>query len=403
MRQRALVQDSELSLKSLKHVRLVGAGSFGSVRLVEHVTSQAKYALKRIRKNDGSIPEDVQRECDLLAKTNHPFVVHMITTFDTRNNIYILTELITGGQLRDLTHDKVLNKKQTQFYAGSIVLILESLHQLNILYRDLKTENVMIDAQGYCKLVDFGLAKKLDDSHRTYSLVGTMYYMAPEVIQGQGYSFEADSWSFGVFLYELLCGQMPFGEDAPDDAGVLNAILEDDLEFPGRYNDNAGKKLMEALLSKNGSLRLGADGTWSKVKEHKFFKSEPKLFSKLIGRELSAPFTPADEHYSDELELQDVTLSDAEELAGETDNAFREKIGDTFRKFDRNGDGSIDRDELMTILQAIDRVFFTNEVCDQLMSAMDEDENGSVDYAEFLSFLCSGDSDAELFAQMLNL
>lgn len=330
-------------------------------------------------------------------------MVEMITTFETQKNVYILTELITGGQLRDVTNGKVLNKKQVQFYIGSMVLVLESLHQLNILYRDIKTENVMIDAQGYCKLVDFGLAKKLEESLRTFTVVGTLYYMAPEVIQGQGYSFEADSWSLGVLMYELLCGRVPFGEDADDDGVIVNSILEDDLVFPSRYNDNAGKKLLEGLLNKNSGQRLGADGSWNNVKEHKFFKSEPKLFSKLIGREMPAPFVPAEEQYSDDLELQHVTLSDAEELASEKDNAFREKIGATFRRFDRNGDGSIDRDELRTILQAIDRVFFTNEVCDQLMNEMDEDENGSVDYSEFLNFLCSGDSDAELFAQMLNL
>merc|ERR1712113_725122 len=111
----------------------------------------------------GEVPEDVQRECAILAENVHPFVMNFVATFDTSASVYILTELITGGQLYEevVQTRGTLTKKHAQFYIGSLVLILEALHNHHIVYRDLKPENVMLDKQGFLKLVDLGMAKKL--------------------------------------------------------------------------------------------------------------------------------------------------------------------------------------------------------------------------------------------------
>eukprot|EP00928_Gymnodinium_smaydae_P002945 TRINITY_DN11073_c1_g3_i1.p1 TRINITY_DN11073_c1_g3~~TRINITY_DN11073_c1_g3_i1.p1 ORF type:complete len:779 (-),score=245.19 TRINITY_DN11073_c1_g3_i1:57-2393(-) len=409
------LSSSEVSLKLLKHVRLVGAGSFGSVRMVEHKRTGMRYALKRVKKAKSSKndTDKVKQECALLRQVVHPFILRLVGTFESAKSIYILTELISGGQMYEqvLQGLGVLQRKAAQFYAASIVLILEALHEKNIVYRDLKPENVMLDMQGYCKLVDFGLAKQLSTpSPRTYTLVGTLYYMAPEVIRGQGYGVECDVWSLGILLYELVCGKVPFGSGTSKDQTILEDIIEGELEFPSKYNDSAGKRLIKGLLEKDSDKRLGVCGTggWNDVKINKWFKTSSgsqDIFSQIQGRDLEAPVKPNAEKYSDEKELGDtVTLSDSEELGQDDDADTGKTIMAAFTAFDLNGDGKIDRWELGQVLSKVDPKVFTDEVCDRLMAAADEDGDGSIMYNEFVQWLfADGDSaliDVRKFAKL---
>merc|ERR1719502_57616 len=193
--QRIRLQDTSVNMKDLKHVKVVGAGAAGVVRLVEHKTTKTRYALKRVMKSKGKVPEEVTRECALLKENDHPFIMCLVKTFETKKSVYMLTELITGGELHAAirTIPTVLARSQAQFYCGSLALVLEELCERNICYRDLKPENVMLDAQGYLKLIDFGIAKKLTEQHgKTYTVIGTPHYMAPEVVKGKGYGLSAD-------------------------------------------------------------------------------------------------------------------------------------------------------------------------------------------------------------------
>ncbi|CAE7816886.1 pkaC [Symbiodinium necroappetens] len=119
---------------------MIGVGAFGSVRLVEHVKTGARYALKRIKKEDGQVPMEIQEECNLLGMASHPFVLQLVRSFQTEKSLYILTELITGGQLYEQMRDKMgtASRRHAQFYTGSLVLILEALHLAGVAYRDLK-------------------------------------------------------------------------------------------------------------------------------------------------------------------------------------------------------------------------------------------------------------------------
>jgi len=317
---RIRLQDTNLALKDVRQVKVIGAGAAGVVRLVQHRKTQMRYALKRVKKLDGGIPEEVERECSLLAESDHPFIMALVKTFETVSSVYMLTELITGGELHGAIRQipTVLSRSHAQFYVGSLVIVLEELSDRNVVYRDLKPENVMLDQQGYLKLIDFGIAKKLEEGRsKTFTMIGTPHYMAPEVMRGHGYGTEVDLWSLGVMLYEFVCGYLPFADDLDDPTEVCTAVLKDQLSFPSRYRDDNGRTLMQGLLCRQPKKRLGAgiDG-FEDVKNAEFFRlkgSSSDLFNKIMGRELDPPVIPKGETYCDPDEV-DGPLSDADEL-----------------------------------------------------------------------------------------
>jgi len=317
---RIRLQDTSVTLKDVRQVRIIGAGAAGVVRLVQHKKTATRYALKRVYKNDGKIPEEVERECNLLAENDHPFIMALVKTFETANSVYMLTELITGGELHGAIRQipTVFSRAQAQFYVGSLTIVLEELCDRNILYRDLKPENVMLDQQGYLKLIDFGIAKKLEEGKsRTFTMIGTPHYMAPEVMRGHGYGSEVDLWSLGVMLFEFVCGYLPFADELDDPTEVCTAVLKDPLTFPARYRDQAGKTLMQGLLCRQPKKRLGSGiNGYEDVKTAEFFLlngSSTELFNKIMGRELDPPVLPKGETYCDPDEVQ-AALSDAGEL-----------------------------------------------------------------------------------------
>lgn len=390
---------TNVSMKSLKHVRLIGVGAFGSVRLVEHKRTGCRFALKRIRKVNGQIPEEVKRECTLLAEHAHPFLLEFVDTFETATSVYILTELITGGQLYQQVLEKMgcLSRKFAQFYIGALAMILESLHNHSIVYRDLKPENVMLDHQGYVKLVDFGLAKKLDDSlPRTYTMAGTLMYMAPEVLLNNGYGFECDIWSLGVIFYEFVCGSMPFLRE--DDAqGTVGAILDQPLEFPDSYNDVSGKKLLQGMLTKEPAGRLGngPDG-WKDIKDHKYFKQgvSGSLFKKISGREMPAPFLPEGEEYpSEQLLKEQVFLSDSGELGEDEPMDFGCRL---LRTFDAEGTGEVGSKELSSVLMRLAPQTFTQDVCNELFDTLDTKKAGTISYDKFVAWILNEEAPESL-------
>jgi cGMP-dependent protein kinase len=304
-------------------VSVIGCGTFGSVRCVEHRKTRFRYALKRVKLTDGKVPELVARERDLLAEVSHPFILRLAGAFDTKAGAYLLTELLTGGELLAALDDigRVLTRTEAQFYAGSLILALEVLHEANIVFRDLKPENVMLDARGYLRLIDFGVAKQLDSSCRTFTIIGSFHFMAPEVACGKGYSTEADIWSLGVMLFEFVCGILPFGRDLPANSphAILRAVQTDNLAFPDHYRDNIGKHCIRGMLRKEPERRLGAGiNGFEAIKSHDFFalaEGGSSLFDRILSRAVQPPYIPQREIYGDPDTLREVTLSDSERFA----------------------------------------------------------------------------------------
>lgn len=141
-------------------------------------------------------------------------------TFKDYLSVYFLTEFISGMELFDVIRDiGLLGTTDSQYYVGSMILGMEYLHSKSIIYRDLKPENIMVNAHGHMFIIDLGTAKNLKknkNAGRTFTIIGTPHYMAPEIIQGKGYSYSVDLWSIGICLYEFMAGGVPFAEDAED-------------------------------------------------------------------------------------------------------------------------------------------------------------------------------------------
>jgi cGMP-dependent protein kinase len=314
------LQDTVVELKDLKQVKVVGCGATGVVRLVEHKKSRVRYALKRVKKErSGKIPEEVRRECELLLENDHPFIMKLVKTYDTPKGVYMLTELITGGELHGAIRQipQTLNSRQAQFYTGSLLIVLEELADRQIVYRDLKPENVMLDSQGYLKLIDFGIAKKLDeDKNRTFTMVGTPHYMAPEVMRGQGYGCLVDIWSLGVIQYEFVCGYLPFADDLDDPSEVCHAVLKATLAFPHRYRDANGRTLMQGLLCRQPKKRMGSGAQgYDEIRTSPYFQDNEKssVFDRIMARELVPPMVPKGETYCSDDDAK-VRLSDGDLL-----------------------------------------------------------------------------------------
>ena len=164
-------------------------------------------------------------------------------------------EYLPGSELCDVIRDiGLLNKSEAIFYGASMLISINYLHERKVIYRDLKPENIIVIENGYIKLIDFGTAKKIED--RTSTIIGTPHYMAPEVILGEGYSFQIDFWSIAICIYEFICGEVPFGETADDPMKVYISIIKDKLSFPQFVIDHEFKLLIKQMLEKNPMKRL---------------------------------------------------------------------------------------------------------------------------------------------------
>eukprot|EP01017_Pseudomicrothorax_dubius_P018366 TRINITY_DN2034_c0_g3_i3.p1 TRINITY_DN2034_c0_g3~~TRINITY_DN2034_c0_g3_i3.p1 ORF type:complete len:734 (-),score=140.48 TRINITY_DN2034_c0_g3_i3:35-2236(-) len=233
---------SEVTLDSLILIKKLGAGHFGNVYLVYASVNQNLYAIKCISKEqtvEDGMERHVVEERNVLKRLIFPFVITTIRTFKDAKFVYFLVEYVKGNELFDVIREiGLLATYDSQFYVASMFLAIEYLHSQGIIYRDLKPENVMVDDQGYLKLIDMGTAKVLDVANaRSFTIIGTPHYMAPEILQGKGYSNTVDLWSLGICLYEFLCGYVPFGETAEDPLEIYKEITKSSLTFPDYLTD----------------------------------------------------------------------------------------------------------------------------------------------------------------------
>jgi len=290
---RMRLQDLNIELDDLEVLKQAGKGAVGVVKLVRHRVSGQQYALKCIDKEAVARRKQqraVLTERQMLLQCYHPCLVQFIKSFKDDSHVYFLQEYLGGGDLfYAIRQIGILTKPQAQFYIGAITLGIDYLHQLGIIYRNLKPENLLLDEQGYCKLVDFGCCKQ---QHRAYTLVGTPEYIAPEVILNRGYTSAVDWWSVGVCLCEFVVGPLPFGQEnkTGDQMELYKDILEGPLHIPP-YVDKDAAALITGLLERNPQERLGSSSHGGEeVKEHPFFKHFD--WDALLCRTVTPPWVP---------------------------------------------------------------------------------------------------------------
>ncbi|XP_057161358.1 ribosomal protein S6 kinase alpha-1 isoform X2 [Ursus arctos] len=277
-------------------LKVLGQGSFGKVFLVRKVTrpdSGHLYAMKVLKKATLKVRDRVRTkmERDILADVNHPFVVKLHYAFQTEGKLYLILDFLRGGDLfTRLSKEVMFTEEDVKFYLAELALGLDHLHSLGIIYRDLKPENILLDEEGHIKLTDFGLSKEaIDHEKKAYSFCGTVEYMAPEVVNRQGHTHSADWWSYGVLMFEMLTGSLPFqGKDRKE---TMTLILKAKLGMP-QFLSTEAQSLLRALFKRNPANRLGSgpDGA-EEIKRHAFYSTID--WNKLYRREIKPPFKPA--------------------------------------------------------------------------------------------------------------
>ncbi|KAI3677794.1 hypothetical protein L6452_37064 [Arctium lappa] len=286
------VKVQRVGLEDFEVMRVVGKGAFGKVYQVRKRDTSNIYAMKVVRKDrilEKNHAEYMKAERDILTKIDHPFVVQLRYSFQTKYRLYLVLDFVNGGHLFFQLHRHGLFREDlARIYAAEIVSAVSHLHANGIMHRDLKPENILLDADGHALLTDFGLAKEFDANARSNSLCGTVEYMSPEIILGKGHDKAADWWSVGILLYEMLTGQPPFCGGNREK--IQQKIVKEKMKLPAFLSSEA-HSLLKALLQKDASKRLGSGAMGSdEVKRHKWFK--PINWKKLEAREIQPSFRP---------------------------------------------------------------------------------------------------------------
>ncbi|XP_058715934.1 RAC-beta serine/threonine-protein kinase isoform X2 [Poecile atricapillus] len=262
------------SMSDFDYLKLLGKGTFGKVILVREKSSGRYYAMKILRKEIIIAKDEVAHtvtESRVLQNSRHPFLTALKYAFQTNDRLCFVMEYANGGELFfHLSRERVFPEDRARFYGAEIVSALEYLHSRDVVYRDIKLENLMLDKDGHIKITDFGLCKEgVTDGTTMRTFCGTPEYLAPEVLEDNDYGRAVDWWGLGVVMYEMLCGRLPFYNQ--DHERLFELILLEEIRFPRSLGPES-RNLLAGLLKKDPKQRLGGGpGDAREVMEHRFF------------------------------------------------------------------------------------------------------------------------------------
>ncbi|XP_029920550.1 serine/threonine-protein kinase N2 isoform X2 [Myripristis murdjan] len=285
-----------LQMEAFNCISVLGRGHFGKVLLAEYKKSGKLYAIKALKKGDMITRNEVEslmcekRIFETINASQHPFLVNLHGCFQTADHVCFVMAYSPGGDLMTHIHTSIFTEKQTRFYSSCVLLGLEFLHLNKIVYRDLKLDNLLMDADGFVRIADFGLCKEgMGYGDRTSTFCGTPEFLAPEVLTDNNYTRSVDWWGLGVLIYEMLVGESPFPGD--DEEEIFDSIVNDEVHFP-RFLSPDATSLIHKLLQKNPEERLGAgEQDATEVKRHNFFQGVD--WDALLAKRVKPPFLPA--------------------------------------------------------------------------------------------------------------
>lgn len=301
---------TKISCDDFNFIKTIGRGAFGEVKLCQKKDTGKVYAMKILCKSDMLEKEQVahvRAERDALAKASNEWVVRMYYSFQDAANLYLIMEFLPGGDMMTmLIRYDTFDEDTTRFFVAETVLAIESIHKLGFIHRDIKPDNLLLDAEGHIKLSDFGLCTGLKKAHRTefyrnlkddslsntekrltmkekarswkanrralaYSTVGTPDYIAPEVFLQKGYTASCDWWSLGVIMFEMLVGYPPFCSDSPQETYRKVMNWREMLVFPPEVVLSEEAEDLIRRLCTDAEERIGKDSA-DEIKAHPFFK-----------------------------------------------------------------------------------------------------------------------------------
>ncbi|KAK1969360.1 kinase-like protein [Colletotrichum sublineola] len=304
--------DGEVNLNHFRLLRVVGRGAFGKVRIVERKDTNLSFALKYIRKDEVVRSESVRniiRERRMLEHVNHPFICNLRYSFQDIEYMYLVVDLMSGGDLRFHISRKTFTEDAVRFWIAELGCALRYIHSQNIIHRDVKPDNVLLDADGHVHLTDFNVASDIIPGKVLSSKSGTLAYLAPEVYAGKGYDVRADWWSLGVLFYECIYNKRPFDGNSESTlsqqiqlANPKYPITSPPVSLPCLY-------AIRDALDVNRDKRMGS--TWESFTKHEFFMMID--FEALERKEIEPVFVPAADktNFDATYDLEELLLEEA--------------------------------------------------------------------------------------------
>lgn len=308
-----VVFTDEVNLDHFRLLRVVGKGAFGKVRIVERKDTGLTFALKYIRKDEVVRSESVRnmiRERRMLEHLNHPFLCNLRYSFQDVEYLYIVVDLMNGGDLRFHITRKTFTEEAVRFWIAELGCALRYIHQQNVVHRDVKPDNVLLDSDGHVHLADFNVATDLTPGKPLSSKSGTLAYLAPEVYRGKGYTSEVDWWSLGVLFYECIYSKRPFEGNHHEQ--LAQAIMKGEPNYPVT-NPPVSMVCLHAissLLEKERPMRIGA-ASWESFIDNPFFRELD--FEALESKQIEPVFRPSSEktNFDATYDLEELLLEEA--------------------------------------------------------------------------------------------
>ncbi|KAG6189008.1 hypothetical protein E4U10_005092 [Claviceps purpurea] len=367
--------NGEVNLNHFRLLRVVGRGAFGKVRIVERKDTNLSFALKYIRKDEVVKSESVRniiRERRMLEHVNHPFICNLRYSFQDVEYMYLVVDLMSGGDLRFHISRKTFTEEAVQFWIAELGCALKYIHGQNIIHRDVKPDNVLLDADGHVHLTDFNVASDIVPGRLLTSKSGTLAYLSPEVYAGKGYTVCSDWWSLGVLFYECIYNKRPF--DGNNESTLSQQIQHCSPRYPVTQPPVSLTCLyaIRAALDVNPQTRMGS--TWESFIYNDFFKSID--FDLLEQKQIEPTFIPSSEktNFDATYDLEELLLEEAPLEARARRQKPRERLKDDATNQE------IREDELYRMIErdfwSFDYTVAAYKKITEASQALDQDSNG---------------------------